>query len=198
MLPHRRRSAFGVTILDDKRHAIAAVKYCGSSGYSRAYQKRLMGHWGEADAADAASGVNYLVSSGFVDGSPVGISGWNVSGYSCLEAFWFYPDLFASGIGLWRTFEMKSSLRHLSKFESHNNRQLLFGAKEELSEEAKDKILHARSPLYHVHKTNATMLLNQGRKDNRIPPEQATSMVHSTKKYAAVKIFGSEYRAVDH
>jgi dipeptidyl aminopeptidase/acylaminoacyl peptidase len=35
--------------------------------YGRAYRERLYGRWGEVDVQDTCSGVEYLVSMGWVD-----------------------------------------------------------------------------------------------------------------------------------
>ena len=48
--------------------AVLDVDYRGSTGYGRAYRRRLQGHWGIHDVEDCVAGATYLAGAGRVDG----------------------------------------------------------------------------------------------------------------------------------
>ena len=164
-------------------YAYAAVNYAGSSGYSRAYRQLLDGQWGVADVADAASCVEHLASAGLIDKTRVGVMGESAGGYACLQALSTYPDTFAGGVSLYGISDVKTLIQDIHKFESHYADRLLFGANADLSDEGKEKIIHARSPLYHAEKIRAALLLLQGSEDNVVPPDQAQRMIDAVKKH---------------
>ena len=164
-------------------YALAAVNYSGSSGYSRAYRSQLDGQWGIADVADAVSCVEHLSSSGLVDRARVGIVGGSAGGYACLQALCSHPDTFAGGVSLYGISDLRALIQDTHKFESHYADGLLFGADGRLSDEEKEKILHARSPLYHAERIKAATLLLQGLEDQVVPPSQAEKMIDVIKKH---------------
>ena len=168
-------------------YAYAAINYAGSSGYSRAYRQQLDGQWGLADVADAASCVEHLASAGLIDKTRVGITGGSAGGYACLQALCTYPDLFAGGISLYGISDVKALMQDTHKFESHYADKLLFGTNPDFSEEEKEKIIHARSPLYHAQRIRAALLLLQGSEDKVVPPNQAQRMIDAIKEHGAGK-----------
>ena len=164
-------------------YALAAINYSGSSGYNRFYRSQLDGQWGIADVADAVSCVEYLASAGLVDGTRVGIVGGSAGGYACLQALCSYPDTFAGGVSLYGISDVKALIQDTHKFESHYADVLLFGADGKLPDEEKEKILYARSPIYHAASIKAATLLLQGLEDKVVPPNQAQGMIDTIKEH---------------
>ena len=163
-------------------YAYAAVNYAGSSGYSRTYRQLLDGQWGVADVADAASCVEHLASAGLIDKTRVGVTGGSAGGYACLQALSTYPNTFAGGVSLYGISDVKTLIQDTHKFESHYADRLLFGTNADLSDEEMEKIIHARSPLYHAENIKAALLLLQGSEDTIVPPNQAQRMIDAIKK----------------
>ena len=54
--------------------AVADVNYGGSTGYGRAYRKRLAGSWGIVDVDDCANAAKHLAEQGLAD--PGGACCW--------------------------------------------------------------------------------------------------------------------------
>ena len=77
---------------------------------------------------------------------------------------------------------MKTLIQDTHKFEKHYADRLLFGTNTDLSDEEMEKIIHARSPLYHAEKIKAALLLLQGSEDTVVPPNQAQRMIDAIKK----------------
>jgi dipeptidyl aminopeptidase/acylaminoacyl peptidase len=55
--------------------------YRGSIGYGEAFRRLNLRNMGVGDAWDVVSGVDYLISQGFVDPKKVGCMGWSQGGY---------------------------------------------------------------------------------------------------------------------
>ena len=136
---------------------------------------------GVADVADAASCVEHLASAGLIDKTRVGVTGGSAGGYACLQALSTYPDTFAGGVSLYGISDVKTLIQVTHKFESHYADRLLFGTNADLSDEEMEKIIHARSPLYHAERIKAALLLLQGSEDTIVPPTQAQRMVDAIK-----------------
>jgi dipeptidyl aminopeptidase/acylaminoacyl peptidase len=60
---------------------ILKPNYRGSIGYGEAFRRLNIKNMGVGDAWDVISGVDYLISQGFVDPQKVGCMGWSQGGY---------------------------------------------------------------------------------------------------------------------
>jgi dipeptidyl aminopeptidase/acylaminoacyl peptidase len=60
---------------------ILKPNYRGSIGYGEAFRRLNLKNMGVGDAWDVISGVDYLISQGFVDPQKVGCMGWSQGGY---------------------------------------------------------------------------------------------------------------------
>ena len=54
---------------------------------------------GKVELEDQVTGVNYLKSLPYVDGSRIGIWGWSYGGFMTLDAMFNAADVFKAGIG---------------------------------------------------------------------------------------------------
>ncbi|PYS58930.1 MAG: S9 family peptidase, partial [Acidobacteria bacterium] len=87
---------------------ILKVNYRGSTGYGEKFRKLNMRNLGVGDAWDVLSGVDYLVSKGWVDRSKVACMGWSQGGY--ISAFLttstdrFVAISVGAGISNWSTY----------------------------------------------------------------------------------------------
>jgi dipeptidyl aminopeptidase/acylaminoacyl peptidase len=154
------------------------LNYAGSTGYGLDYQRRLDGFWGIADSADACSAAAYLINESIVDGSRVGLVGPSAGGYLTLKAVCDEPALWAAGISLFGISDTRAFAATTHKFESHYTNLLIFAHHEEVikSEEEMARIHVERSPLHHVNRIKAPLLLLQGTEDWVVRPQQATDM----------------------
>jgi dipeptidyl aminopeptidase/acylaminoacyl peptidase len=67
-------------ILAGAGYAVAAVNYRGSSGRGIQYSKTISGDWGNKEVLDLHGAVDWLVKSGIVDSSRMGVAGWSYGG----------------------------------------------------------------------------------------------------------------------
>lgn len=153
---------FSVVNIADVSNAMGCrldVNYGGSSGYGRAYIKRLEGNWGVVDVEDCIHASKVISNAPYdlVDPKRVVIRGRSAGGYTVLQALTGGPDVkaFAAGAASFGISDMKPLVEHTHKFESRYLEKLLGGSFEEIPE-----IYRERSPINHVDKIVAPLLVS--------------------------------------
>jgi dipeptidyl aminopeptidase/acylaminoacyl peptidase len=147
----------GVAFLD--------VDYGGSTGYGRAYRKRLDRASGVVDVGDCVAGGRHLAHRGDVDAARLFIDGGSAGGYIVLCAMVFH-DVFAAGASLYGIGDLASLFAETHKFEAHY---------EAPYPEDPDE-LYARSPVHFVDRVRKPLLILQGLDDPIVPADQSAHM----------------------
>ncbi|KAH8664221.1 Alpha/Beta hydrolase protein [Xylariales sp. PMI_506] len=155
-------------------YATFGINYTGSSGHGKAYRELLTSRWGAIDVDDVAECVEYLIETGRVDGSRVGIRGGSAGGYNVLQALCHYPEIFAGGVSLYGISEVKLLLATTHKMESQYGGTLMF--QPGMTEEEKQKLMEERSPVNYAGNITAPLLLIHGEEDKVVPISQAYTM----------------------
>ena len=152
--------------------AVVQVNYGGSTGYGRAYRKRLEGAWGVVDVDDCVHAARWLASEGRVDGARMVIRGGSAGGYTTLAALAF-RDVFAAGASLYGVADAEALAADTHKFESRYLDGLIgpYPA-------ARDVYVE-RSPIHHTASLDRPMILFQGLEDRVVPPEQSEMMAEA-------------------
>jgi len=149
--------------------AVADVDYRGSSGYGRAYRRRLDSNWGIVDVEDCSAVVEWLDGHGRVDGRRAVIRGGSAGGFTTLAALAF-TDTFAAGGSHFGVADLELLARDTHKFESRYLDRLVApwpaGADE----------YRRRAPIHHVEQITAPLILFQGLEDMVVPHAQAQMM----------------------
>jgi dipeptidyl aminopeptidase/acylaminoacyl peptidase len=165
-------TAFSVLaqLFTSRGFALLDVDYGGSTGYGKAYRKRLEGQWGVVDVDDCLKGAVSLVRDGLVSADRLAIRGSSASGYTTLAAVTFRTTFRAGtsayGIGDLETFALQTH-----KFESRYTWSLI-GPYPEMR-----ALYHARSPLNFPERISCPVLILQGAEDRIVPPAQAEQIV---------------------
>jgi dipeptidyl aminopeptidase/acylaminoacyl peptidase len=146
------------------------VDYGGSTGYGKAYRKRLEGEWGIVDVDDNVNGARYLADQGLVDGTRMAVRGGSSSGYTTLAALAF-RDVFAAGISYFGIGDLLAFARETHKFESRYLDRLIGPLP------AAEQTYRDRSPSRHVDRIACPVLVLQGAEDRVVPPAEAERIV---------------------
>ncbi len=154
--------------------AVLDVNYRGSTGYGRAYRRRLYGEWGIVDVEDCVNGARWLAQRGRVDGSRLIIRGSSAGGYTTLAALTFH-DVFEAGASYYGIGELEILAKDTHKFESRYLDQLIGPYPE------KKHLYAERSPLNHVELLSCPVIFFQGLEDKVVPPNQAHLMAKALK-----------------
>lgn len=150
--------------------AVVDVNYRGSSGFGRAYRKKLEGEWGIADVQDCVAVANYLVDRGDVDPERLIIRGGSAGGFTVLSALAFHGT-FTAGANMYGVADLSALADDTHKFESRYLDGLVGPYPQQRA------IYEARSPINHLDGFDAPMIVLQGSEDEVVPPDQSRSIV---------------------
>jgi dipeptidyl aminopeptidase/acylaminoacyl peptidase len=146
--------------------AVAAVNYRGSSGFGRAYRKRLDGLWGQADVDDCVHYAGALDRAGLVDGSRMAIRGTSAGGLTALGAL-IRADRFAGAATWYGVTDLEALAADTHDFESRYVDSLV-GPWPEARQ-----TYRSRSPIYAAAEVTGSVLLIQGVDDPVVPADQS-------------------------
>ena len=149
--------------------AVVDVDYGGSTGYGRAYRKRLEGRWGIVDVDDCVAAARYLVERGDVDPGRLAIRGGSAGGYTTLCALTFRDD-FTAGASYYGVADVSALARDTHKFESRYLDRLIGPWPEA------EPLYRERSPIHFTDRLSCPVILLQGLEDEIVPPAQAEIM----------------------
>jgi dipeptidyl aminopeptidase/acylaminoacyl peptidase len=155
--------------------AVVDVNYRGSSGFGRAYRKKLDGNWGIADVEDCVCVAQYLVERGDVDPHRLIIRGGSAGGFTVLSALAFH-DTFTAGASMYGVADLEALANDTHKFESRYLDGLI-GPWPEAEDVYKE-----RSPINHIEGFDAPMIILQGSEDAIVPPNQSRMIVDALDK----------------
>lgn len=140
---------------------VLKVNYRGSAGYGEKFRQLNVRNLGVGDAWDVISGVDYLISKGWVDGNRVGCMGWSQGGY--ISAFLttssdrFKAISVGAGISNWATYYYNTditpfTIQYLDK------------------DPAIDPEIYAKtSPMTYIKQAKTPTLIQHGEFDRRVP-----------------------------
>ena len=172
--------------------AVIDVNYRGSTGYGRKYRDELLSKWGLIDAEDVADAVRYLIKEGKVDASKVAVRGGSAGGYMVQRVMTQYPDLFKVGASYYGIGNLITLVEQTHKFESRYIDNLIGTKLPEGEEEYKD-----RSPINHLDKLKAPMIIFQGSDDKIVTPDCSREVARILKK-RGIKYEYVEYEGETH
>jgi len=140
---------------------ILKVNYRGSAGYGEKFRKLNVGNLGVGDAWDVLSGVDYLISKGWVDKSKVGCMGWSQGGY--ISAFLttstdrFVAISVGAGISDWATYYYNTDITPFT---------INYLGKDPAMDPA---IYQKTSPMSYIKNAKTPTLIQHGELDRRVP-----------------------------
>jgi dipeptidyl aminopeptidase/acylaminoacyl peptidase len=147
--------------------------YRGSAGYGAKFRALNVRNLGVGDYADVISGVDYLISQGYVDKDRVGSMGWSEGGY--ISAFIttssdrFKAVSVGAGISDWMTYYVNTDIHPFT-------RQYLKGTPWDDPE-----IYKKTSPITYVGRAKTPTLIQHGDQDKRVPPPNAFELYQALK-----------------
>ena len=149
--------------------AVVDVDYGGSTGYGRAYRKRLEGQWGIVDVQDCVAAARHLAERGDVDPARLAIRGGSAGGYTTLCALTFTGE-FAAGASYYGVADAAALAADTHKFESRYLDRLIGPWP------AAEALYRQRSPIHFTDRLSCPVILLQGLEDEVVPPSQAERM----------------------
>jgi dipeptidyl aminopeptidase/acylaminoacyl peptidase len=144
-----------------KGAVILRPNYRGSAGYGEKFRALNVRNLGLGDHDDVVSGVDFLISKGYIDPERVGAMGWSQGGY--ISAFLttystrFKATSVGAGISDWRTYYVNTDIDPFT-------RQYLKATPWEDPE-----IYRKTSPMSYINNAKTPTLIQHGEFDKRVP-----------------------------
>lgn len=147
----------------------------GSAGYGKTYvhqddvRKRM------DSVADLAQCVEWLVSHGNARRDAIAVMGGSYGGFMTLAAVTHYPELWAVGVDIVGIANLRTFIENTSPYRRHL-REPEYG-----TIEADGEFFDEISPIHHVDRITAPMIIIHGANDPRVPVGEAEQMVTALK-----------------
>ena len=165
----------GVQYWTSRGFAVLEVDYGGSTGYGRAYRKRLWGKWGVVDVQDSIMGASHLIEQGLVDGARTIVRGGSAGGFTTFAALAF-RNYFHAGSSHFGISDLEFWNRETHKYESHYCHTLI-GPYPECRD-----LYQERSPINRATEINVPLIIFQGKDDKVVPPNQSQFVADALRK----------------
>jgi dipeptidyl aminopeptidase/acylaminoacyl peptidase len=168
--------------------AVVDVNYGGSTGFGRAYRRRLNGQWGIVDVEDCIAATLYLINSGFADPGRIAITGGSAGGFTALSALAASP-LFRAGSAHYAVSDPMLFKMVTHKFEVYYPDSLIGPLP------AAAALYRQRSPRANAARITAPMIFFQGLDDKIVPPgltEVIVEVLHGHRLPIAHYVFAGE------
>jgi dipeptidyl aminopeptidase/acylaminoacyl peptidase len=156
------------------------VNHRGGTGFGRAYQDQLRGRWGVVDLEDARTGAEWVVQNRGGDPKRVAITGGSAGGYATLWALTQQPEFWTAGVALCPLANIYDAVIGSHRFERHYEEGLLGKLPEA------GPLWRERSPLTHVDKVKAPVLLFHGTEDKAVPHQQSVDFADAVKRKGGI------------
>jgi dipeptidyl aminopeptidase/acylaminoacyl peptidase len=171
-----------VQFLATRGYAVLQPQFRGSSGFGARHLEAGYFKWGLEMQNDITDGVKHLAANGTVDPSKVCIFGFSYGGYAAMAGLTFTPDVYkcgVSGAGPSDLLLLVGDVARRSEFSYLGTD----GWREWIGDPTRDqKRLIATSPVKHVERITAPLLLIHGADDIVVPLRQSTVMVDAMKE----------------
>jgi dipeptidyl aminopeptidase/acylaminoacyl peptidase len=175
----RDRWAFDpyVQALASRGYAVLQVNYRGSGGYGDAFVHAGFRQWGGTMQDDVTDATRWAIAQGIADPARLAVFGASYGGYAALEGAVKEPDLYRCAIGYVGVYDLRLMYTRGDIPQSMSGENYL---KQVLGED--EAVLWDRSPIAHLDRLKAKVMLIVGGADRRVPPVQGENLHNALDK----------------
>ena len=168
-----------VQFLTNRGYAVLQVNYRGSTGFGLKFFNAGNNEYGRGMQQDLYDAVQWAIDQKIVDPKRIATMGGSGGGFATLCALEMRPDLFACGVDVVGPSDQAANFRSFPSYWSIvMPRWRRRGGDFDHDEELNRKV----SPLYHVDKIRAPLLIGQGKNDPRVAIATSDAMVAALRK----------------
>ena len=160
-----------VQMLASRGYAVLQVNYRGSGGYGEAFEHAGFREWGGKMQDDVTDATRWAIAQGVADPKRICIFGASYGGYAALEGAVKEPELYRCAIGYVGVYDLRLMYTRGDIPQSTYGDNYL---KRVLGED--ESVLWDRSPIAHLDRLKAKIMLIVGGADKRVPPVQGESL----------------------
>jgi len=163
-----------VQLLANRGYAVLQVNYRGSTGFGLKFLNAGTGEWGRGTQEDLYDAVQWAIEQGIADPKRIAAMGWSGGGFATLLALEMRPDLFVCGVDGVGPGDLATLFRSFPSYWSN----IMTRWRRRGGDFDHDEVLNRKvSPLYHVDKIRAPLLIGQGKNDPRVTIANTDGMV---------------------
>ncbi len=168
-----------VQLLANRGYAVLQVNYRGSTGFGLKFLNAGTNEWGRGTQEDLFDAVKWAIDQGIADPKRIAAMGWSGGGFATLLSLEMRPEMFACGVDGVGPADLATLYRSFPSYWSNitarwRRRGGDFDHNEKLNREV--------SPVYHVDKIRAPLLIGQGQNDPRVTIANVNGMVAALRK----------------
>jgi dipeptidyl aminopeptidase/acylaminoacyl peptidase len=156
-------------------YAVFYPNYRGSTGRGIEFTLSSQGDQGGKEFDDIVDGVDYLIESGLIDKSRVGVTGGSYGGYATGWLSTKYSDRFAAGV------MFVGISDHISKWGTSDIPEEMYNVHARSRVWDDYEYWLKRSPIYYADQTNTPLLIMHGKNDTRVHPSQSMELYRHIK-----------------
>ncbi len=160
----------------NKGYLVIQPQFRGSTGFGLAHYLAGQGEWGKKMQDDLTDSLQLLVNKGYVDPARVCIVGASYGGYAALAGAAFTPDLYQCAVSVNGVSDLAEMLRTEKRDHGKSSWVVNYWEASMANGSASKEILNAISPINHVEKIKAPVLLIHGQNDEIVPVRQSKAM----------------------
>lgn len=165
-------------LLANRGYAVLQMNYRGSTGYGDELYQQARKQIGGKIQDDIEDGTRWAIAAGVADPQRIAIMGMSYGGYSTLFALGRTPELYRCGISFAGVADWPALYEDSDVAENKSARRYW---REQIGDPNKDD-LKVISPINFADKITAPVLIIQGKRDQRVPQDQAKRMIAALEK----------------
>jgi dipeptidyl aminopeptidase/acylaminoacyl peptidase len=152
-------------VMAAKGFAVLRPNPRGTGGYGRAFRVANAKDWGGLDWIDINAGIDRVIADGIADPQRLGLMGWSYGGFMASWALGHSDRFRAVSVG--------APVVDLLSFHGTTDIRAFIPS---YFEGMPLELLRAHSPIWHLKKTKAKVLIQHGDADDRVPLSQGTML----------------------
>lgn len=166
--------ALWLAVMSQKGYVIFTLDNRGTYNRGHAFETPIYHRMGKVELEDQVTGVNYLKSQSYIDGSRVGIWGWSYGGFMTLDAMFNAADVFKAGIAVapvsdWKLYDTIYTERYMGRPQDNPEGYKLASPGNDSAKLKGQLMLAHGTGDDNVHFANTAEVLNQMIENRRYP-----------------------------
>jgi dipeptidyl aminopeptidase/acylaminoacyl peptidase len=160
----------------NRGYATLQVNFRASTGFGKKHLNAGNLQWSGTMQDDLTDAVKWAIDGGYADPAKVCIFGGSYGGYATLAGLTVTPELFKCGVDIVGPSNIKTLLASIPPYWAPVMRKFHL----RVGDVAKDEELNKKiSPLFHVERVRAALLIAQGQNDPRVNIRESDQMVQA-------------------
>ncbi|TAP40678.1 S9 family peptidase [Alteromonas sp. KUL49] len=183
MLPHGGPESHDTLSFDwiaqyfaNRGYAVIQPQFRGSSGFGEYHSQLGDGQWGLKMQDDLTDTLAYYAEQGIIDSANVCIVGASYGGYAALAGAAFTPELYKCVVSIAGVSDVEAMLKQERRDHGSNHWVVSYWEKNISKGQFAEDHLEQISPINHIDKITAPVLLIHGEHDLVVPYDQSEEM----------------------